>query len=184
MVPRVTRIGCTPRKATIAPVISPTTNDVTNPAASASAITPAMACGGLAGPIILVMMAAITRAERLALAMIARFSPPLINGIIMARARMPSSGIWKAMARGVSSERKREGANALKKITDRAITALSIVTVGSRLIQAMKEVRRADVELAVAALVGMTNALFLLILGGVSRGAHANENHKSGNEPE
>ena len=111
MVPRVTRIGCTPRKATIAPVISPTTNDVTNPAASASAITPAMACGGLSGPIILVMMAAITRAERLAVAMIARFSPPLINGIIMARARMPSSGIWKAMARGVSTERKRKGAN-------------------------------------------------------------------------
>jgi hypothetical protein len=113
-------------------VISPTTNDVTNPAASASAITPAMACGGLSGPIILVMMTAITRAERLAVAMIARFSPPLINGIIMARARMPSSGIWKAMARGVSIERKREGANALKKITAKTINAPSIVTVGSR----------------------------------------------------
>ena len=184
MVPRVTRIGCTPRKATIAPVISPTTNDVTKPAASASAITPAMACGGLAGPIILVMMAAMTRAERLAVAMIARFSPPLISGIIMARARMPSSGIWKAMARGVSSERKREGANALKKITARAISAPSIVAVGSRPNQPMKEGREAGVEGAVAALVGMTNALFLLVLGGVSRGAHAHENDQAGDEPE
>src|SRR5580704_5482968 len=167
MVPRVTRIGCTPRKATMAPVIRPTTNDVTNPAASASAITPTTACGGLAGPIILVMMAAITRAERLAVAMIARFRPPLINGIIMARARMPSSGIWKAMARGVSSERKREGANALKKIKVRTINAPSIAAVGSRANEAMKEGRRADVEGTVAALVGMTNALFLLLLGGV-----------------
>src|SRR3984957_17465003 len=184
MVPRVTRIGWTPRKATMAPVISPTTIDVTNPAASASAITPTTACGGLAGPIILVMMAAITSAERLAVAMIARFSPPLINGIIMARARMPSSGIWKAMARGVSTERKREGANRLKKITARAMRAPSIVTVGSPPIQAMKVGRGADVELAVAASIGMTNVLFLLMLGRVSRGAHANENDKSGDEPE
>src|SRR5271165_5546731 len=184
MVPSVTRIGCTPRKATIAPVISPTTNDVTNPAVSASAITPAIACGGVAGPIILVMMAAITRAERLAVAMIARFSPPLISGIIIAKARMPNSGIWKAMARGVSSERKREGANALKKITDRAINAPSIVAVGSRPNHAMKEDRVAGVEGTVVALVGMTNALFLMVLGGVSRGAHAHENDKASHEPE
>src|ERR1700722_18395042 len=184
MVPRVTRIGWTPRKATMAPVISPTTIDVTNPAASASAITPTTACGGLAGPIILVMMAAITRAERLAVAMIARFSPPLINGIIMARARMPSSGIWKAMARGVSIERKREGARALKKITAKTINAPSMVTVGSRPSQPMKEGRGAGVEGTMAALVGMTNALFLLMLGGVSRGAHAQENDQAGDEPE
>src|ERR1700719_1603153 len=176
MVPSVTRIGCTPIKATIVPVINPTTNEVTNPAASASAITPAMACGELAGPIILVMMAAITRAERLAVAMIARFSPPLINGIIMARARMPSSGIWKAMARGVSIERKREGANTLKKITARTISAPSIVAVGSCPNQATKEGRGAGVEGAVATLIGMTHALFLLVLGGVSGGAHAHEN--------
>ena len=45
------------------------------------------------GPSILVMIAAMARAERFAVAMIARFSPPLISGIIMASARIPSSGI-------------------------------------------------------------------------------------------
>jgi hypothetical protein len=40
------------------------------------------------------------------------------------------------------------------------------------------------VEGTVAALVGMTNALFLLVLGGVSRGAHAHENDKAGDESE
>ena len=48
----------------------------------------------------------------------------------------------------------------------------------------MKEGRVADVEGAVAALVGMTNALFLLMLSGVSRGAHAQENDKASDEPE
>src|ERR1700720_3350687 len=104
-------------------------------------------------------MAGITTAGRVGVGKIARFSPPLINGIIMARARMPSSGIWKAMARGVSTERKREGANALKKITARTISAPSIVAVGSRPNQPMKEGRVGDAEGAAAALVGMTNAL-------------------------
>jgi hypothetical protein len=102
----------------------------------------------------------------------------------MARARMPSSGIWKAMARGVSSERKREGANALKKTTARTINAPSIVAVGSRPNKAIKEGRGAGVERAVAALVGMTNTLFLMVLGGVSRGAYAHENDQAGDETE
>jgi hypothetical protein len=88
------------------------------------------------------------------------------------------------MARGVSSERKREGANALKKTTATTINAPSIVAVGSRPNQAMKDGRVAGVEGAVAALVGMTNALFLLLFGGVSRGAYAHENDKAGDEPE
>ena len=50
IVPSVTRIGCTPKNATITPVISPITKEVSNPAASASAITPATTCGGLSGP--------------------------------------------------------------------------------------------------------------------------------------
>jgi hypothetical protein len=88
------------------------------------------------------------------------------------------------MERGVSSERKREGANALKKTTARTINAPSIVAVGSRPNEAIKEGRGADVEGAVAALVGMTNTLFLMVLCGVSRGAHAQENDKAGDEPE
>jgi len=176
MVPSVTRIGCTPRNATIAPVIIPITKDVASPAANASTITPNIAWGGLVGPIILVMIAAMTRAERLAVAMIARFSPPLMSGIIMAKARMPSSGIWKAMARSVSPERKREGAIAPKKITARTINTPSIVTVGSRPNQSIKDGRVGGVEaVLVAASVGMTNGPFLLALGGVSRGAHADE---------
>jgi hypothetical protein len=88
------------------------------------------------------------------------------------------------MARGVSSERKREGANALKKTTARTINAPSIVALGSRPNKAIKEGREADMEGTVAALVGMANALFLLLLGGVSRGAYAHENDKAGDEPE
>src|SRR6516165_1020446 len=176
MVPSVTRIGCTPRNATIAPVISPITKDVASPAANASTITPNMACGGLVGPIIFVMIAAMTKAERLAVAMIARFSPPLIRGIIMAKARIPSSGIWKAIARSVSGDRKREGAIALKKITARTINPPSIVTVASRTNQSIKDGRLgvAEAGLAVAS-VGMTNVPFLLALGGVGCGAHADE---------
>jgi hypothetical protein len=64
------------------------------------------------------------------------------------------------------------------------INALSIVAVGSRPSEAMKEGRGAGVEGVVAALVGMTNALFLLVLGGVSRGAHTQENDQAGDEPE
>ena len=64
------------------------------------------------------------------------------------------------------------------------INAPSIVAVGSCLNEAMKEGRGAGVEGVVAALVGMTNALFLLVFGGVSRGADTQENDKTGDEPE
>ena len=82
-----------------------------------------------------------TSAERFAVAMIARLSPPLISGIIIASARIPSSGIWKAMARRVSPERKFEGASALKTTTASKMKAASIVTVGSRPSRSAKEVR-------------------------------------------
>ena len=71
-----------------------------------------------------------TSAERFAVAIIARFSPPLISGIIMASARIPSSGIWKAIARNVSPERNRSGASAPKPITANTMNAPSNVTVG------------------------------------------------------
>ncbi len=49
--------------------------DQQTPPPSASAITPATACGGLSGPNILVRMAAMTSAERFAVAMIGKVEP-------------------------------------------------------------------------------------------------------------
>src|SRR3981081_4707473 len=86
-------------------------------------------------------MAAMTSAERFAVAMIARLSPPLMSGIIMASARIPSSGIWKAIARRVFPERKLEGASALKTTAAIKINAASMVTVGSRPSMSATEVR-------------------------------------------
>ena len=97
--------------------------------------------------------------------MIARFSPPLISGIIMASARIPSSGIWKAMARNVSPERKFDGA-ALKTTTASTIKAPSIVTVGSRPSRSATDVRLAGDGVVVVTSDDIANGPFLLALGG------------------
>jgi hypothetical protein len=126
-----------------------------------------------------------TSAERLAVAMIARLSPPLISGIIMARARIPSSGIWKAMARRVSPERKLEGASTLKTIAASKIKAASIVTVGSRPSKSATDVRVVGEGVGVmVASDGIADGPLLLALGGNSRGADTDENDDAGDEAE
>ena len=128
-------------------------------------------------------MAAMTSAERFAVAMIARFSPPLISGIIMASARIPSSGIWKAMARRVSPERKLEGASALNTSAVSKSKALSIVTVGSRPSRSATDALAAGARVVATASGDIANSPFLLALGRQGRRAHARQNDDPGHKP-
>ena len=123
-----------------------------------------------------------TSAERFAVAIIARFSPPLISGIIMASARIPSSGIWKAIARNVSPERNRSGASAPKPITANTMKAPSNVTVGSLASSSLKELLLAGAGAVVATSGDISNSPFLLALGRDGRRAHARQNDDPGHK--
>ena len=117
IVPSVTKIGWTRSHATIAPLKNPTRSDMPNPASKARVMTPVSSNGELSGPSSRVRIAAMTSPQRLVVATIARFSPPLMSGIIIARVSRPSSGNWNAMERQVSREKNRSGASPPKIAT-------------------------------------------------------------------
>src|ERR1700730_15167734 len=137
----------------------------------------------------LVRIAAMTRAERLAVAMIARLSPPLMIGTIIASERIPSSGIWNAIARSVSPERKSFGASTLKNAAAITIRAPSIVIVGSRAMRPLKADRIAFCgTLAFCGASGFSSAItvltFLLAHRGESGNTHAEKDNKARHQSE
>jgi len=114
--------------------------------------------------------------------MMARLRPPLINGTIMANARMPISGISNAMARKVSPEKKRAEVSAPKASAAAKMKAQSIVTVGSRPSHSVKVARRAPARFEIV-LDGMTRGAPGLAFCGVGCGADAQQNDDAGHKP-